>query len=208
MAARLAQRRVLRRAVADETPVEISVVVKVGGGLMTHPEHLDTTLTTIAAAASEVPLLVVPGGGAFADAIRDVDRRLGLSDDAAHWMAVLAMDQYGHLIASRLSNAALVVRPDDAVTLKHGQVPVLAPYQWLREADPVPHSWDVTSDSIAAWFAGALGARRLVLVKPAGADPAAPDVVDPYFSRALDGLAHSILPAHRVAELAGRLDRP
>ena len=69
------------------------------------------------------------------------------------------------------------------MALDAGRVPVLAPSQWLREADPLPHSWDVTSDSIAAWVAGAVGARELVLVKPAGA--AGADTVDPYFSRVL-----------------------
>ena len=49
-----------------------------------------------------------------------------------------------------------------------GRVPVLAPSRWLREADPLPHSWDVTSDSIAAWVAGQAGASTLVLVKAAG----------------------------------------
>ena len=62
------------------------------------------------------------------------------------------------------------------------RLPVLAPSRWLRDADPLPHSWDVTSDSIAAWVAGEVGARRLVLVKPPGAGDQA---VDPYFHRAL-----------------------
>ena len=39
--------------------------------------------------------------------------------------------------------------------LSAGHVPVLAPSRWLREADPLPHAWTVTSDSIAAWVAGA-----------------------------------------------------
>ena len=52
-----------------------------------------------------------------------------------------------------------------------GRVPVLAPYQWLRHADPVPHSWDATSDSIAAWIAVTLRATHLVLIKPAAGAP-------------------------------------
>ena len=44
---------------------------------------------------------------------------------------------------------------------------MLAPYRWMRAADVLPHSWDVTSDSVAAFVAGALDAARLVLVKPA-----------------------------------------
>jgi acetylglutamate kinase len=36
----------------------------------------------------------------------------------------------------------------------------------MRAADPLPHSWDITSDSIAAFIAGALGAGELILLKP------------------------------------------
>ena len=160
----------------------IIVLVKIGGSLLAHPEHLDATLAEIVTAAQEVPLLVVPGGGPFADAIREVDRALRLTDDAAHWMAVLAMDQYAHLIASRLRNAKLVIGSAESVAaLEDGCIPVLAPYQWMRDADPLPHSWDATSDSIAAWVADQVGAERLVLVKPPGAS--GPAIVDPHFDR-------------------------
>ena len=46
-----------------------------------------------------------------------------------------------------------------------GRVPVLLPAALLA-SDPLPASWEVTSDSIAAWVAGAAHAARLVLVKP------------------------------------------
>jgi aspartokinase-like uncharacterized kinase len=48
-----------------------------------------------------------------------------------------------------------------------GGIAVLAPTRWLRAADTLPHSWDATSDTVAAFVAGALDATRLVLVKPA-----------------------------------------
>jgi aspartokinase-like uncharacterized kinase len=180
--------------------VGVAVVVKVGGGLLARVEDLDTVLAEIATASRQVPLVVVPGGGPFADAVRDVDRRLALGDDAAHWMAVIAMDQYAHLIESRLANSALVQRPAEIDTARgSGKVPVLAPFQWLRDVDPLPHSWDVTSDSIAAWVAGQLDAARLVLVKPAGASGDA--LVDSSFA--------TVLPARVRAEIitADRLDR-
>jgi dihydroneopterin aldolase len=122
-------------------------------------------------------------------------------------MAVLAMDQHAHLVASRLTGSALVATPRQIdAALDSAHVPVLAPSRWLRDADPLPHSWEVTSDSIAAWVTGQLGATRLVLVKPPGvrrreshpalatgvgeneSDTAANrDVVDAYFSRTLPG---------------------
>ena len=52
-------------------------------------------------------IVVVPGGGPFADAVRDFDRSLGLSPHTAHWMALLAMDQYGHVLADRIPGAVL-----------------------------------------------------------------------------------------------------
>jgi aspartokinase-like uncharacterized kinase len=179
----------------DGTPA-VEIVVKLGGGLLAHATHFDAALAAIAAAAQR-RLLVVPGGGPFADAVRAVDRRLALSDDAAHWMAVLAMDQFAHLVASRLAGGVLVTGPEEiAAALGPGQtgtVPVLAPYSWLRRTDPLPHGWDVTADSIAAWVAGAVGARRLVLVKPQGASGS--DLVDGYFARALPIQVTSVIVA-------------
>jgi aspartokinase-like uncharacterized kinase len=98
-------------------------------------------------------------------------------------MAILGMDQYAILLASGLRNAELVRhRGEIARAQSRGNLPVLAPSQWLREADPLPHSWDVTSDSIAAWVAAEVGARRLILIKPSTHDRHT--IVDRYFERA------------------------
>jgi 5-(aminomethyl)-3-furanmethanol phosphate kinase len=190
---------------ADAAPVDI--VVKVGGGILKEVEAFDAVLVAVRASARSRRLLIVPGGGPFADAVRAVDRQIGLSDSAAHWMAVLAMDQYAHLIAARLAGAVLVAEPREiAAALEARSVPVFAPSRWLRAADPLPHSWDVTSDSIAAWVAGRVGARTLVLVKPSGAQ-AAEAAVDPYFTRALPaGVRTTIVPADRIDMLRTALD--
>ena len=171
----------------------VETVVKLGGGVLTSVDVLDAVLSALHAAAQSHSLLIVPGGGPFANVVRDVDRRLGLSDAAAHWMAVLAMDQHAHLIADRLASAELVTEPREiAGAIDARKIPVIAPFRWLCDADPLPHSWNVTSDSIAAWVAGRVGARRLVLVKPAGVH-AADTVVDPYFPRALPPSVSSLI---------------
>jgi aspartokinase-like uncharacterized kinase len=206
----------------------VDTVVKVGGGLLAHGDYFAAALATIAAAARGQRLLLVPGGGPFADTVRDVDRRLALSSAAAHWMAVLAMEQYAHLIATQVAGAMLAENPREIVAaLTADHLPVLAPYRWLRAADPLPHSWNVTSDSIAAWISGVVGARRLVLVKPpaihrdrsspAGEDESGPDVLpgggllDAYFNRALPHHVRPILvPADQLetlrAALSGSID--
>ena len=182
----------------SQTPV-VDTVLKLGGSVLAHPQHFESTLKTIEEIARVGGVLVVPGGGLFADAVREADRRFRPGDSAAHWMAVLAMDQHAHLIAARLPRGIVVTAAREAVAaIEAGSIPVLAPYQWLRDVDPLPHSWDVTSDSIAAWVAGVLGAARLVLVKPPGANGS--NLVDAYFSRAL--------PAGVTAEVLAASDPP
>jgi aspartokinase-like uncharacterized kinase len=186
---------------SNATPL-IDVVVKLGGSVLASVEAADAVLEALRAAAQSCRLLVVPGGGPFADVVRDIDRRFGLSDDAAHWMAVLAMDQHAHLLAGRLADAEMVAEPGEiASVIDAHKIPVLAPSRWLRAADPLPHCWDVTSDSIAAWVAGEVGARRLVLIKPRGVH-ASRAPVDPYFVRALPaGVSSVIVPVDQTDRL-------
>ena len=118
-------------------------------------------------------------------------------------MAILAMDQYAHLIVSRMRDAVLVSNPAAmASTFDLDQIPVLAPYAWLRRDDPLPHSWQVTSDSIAAWIARAIGARRLLLVKPPGFTPG-PGAVDGYFAQARGSLEYELVPADALERKSG-----
>ncbi len=172
-------------------PRTVDVVVKAGGALLRDARQFATLVAAIDDLAQDAGhgacrTLVVPGGGPFADAVRDADRRLGAGDDAAHWMAILAMDQHAHLIAARAPGARMVTdEPSAAAALAAGCVPVLAPYRWLRRADPLPHSWSVTSDSVALWLAAALGALSLVLVKPIVGPLGA--VADPYVAQLLAG---------------------
>jgi aspartokinase-like uncharacterized kinase len=143
-------------------------VVKVGGGLLGAVGALERVCEAIGVLGRREPVVVVPGGGPLADAVRELDREVGLSPEAAHWMAILAMDQYAHLLTERIPGGRLVEEPGAIpLVLATGEIAVLAPTRWLRAADTLPHSWDATSDTVAAFVAGALDAVRLVLVKPA-----------------------------------------
>ena len=155
-------------------------VLKVGGGLSATPGALDAVGAAVAALGRRHRLLIVPGGGPFADTVRAVAARDRLSADAAHWMAILAMDQYAHTLAERIPGAVLVEEPGGVgAVLGAAGVAVLAPYRWLRAADVLPHTWDATSDSVAAFVAGALDAGQLVLVKPAAGGG---ELLDPCFT--------------------------
>ncbi|MFA5415552.1 MAG: uridylate kinase [Methanoregula sp.] len=157
-------------------PGRTSLVVKVGGSLLSQVHRIVPVL-----GASPRPLLLVPGGGLFADAVRQA----GAQDDAAHWMAIAAMEQYGWLLASQ------GVETTDQLALPKTTT-VLLPYRVLRVRDPLPHTWQITSDTIAAWVAHTLGSELLVLksvdgiridgvLVPEISVPRKTDVVDPCF---------------------------
>jgi aspartokinase-like uncharacterized kinase len=175
-------------------------VIKVGGGLSQIPGALERVCSALEALSPLHPMLLVPGGGPFADAVRAFEARAGLSPAAAHWMAILAMDQYAYVLADRISGGVIVEEPGEIrEILSTGKIPIMAPARWMRSADVLPHSWDVTSDSIAAVVAGTLGAGRLALIKPA----LSADAVDCYFQAALPaGMPHLIVSWEQLAELS------
>ena len=125
------------------------IVVKLGGSLMDQAERILAELSS-----SGRTVLIVPGGGMFADDVR----RLGVDGDAAHWMAIAGMEQYGWYLTM------FGIAATDKLVMADQEIRVLLPYRVFRDCDPLPHSWSVTSDSLAAWVAGTLGVP-LVLLK-------------------------------------------
>jgi aspartokinase-like uncharacterized kinase len=168
-------------------------VLKVGGSLGRGPQlrELGPALSRL---ATQYRLLIVPGGGAGADVVRDYYLRYGLGETAAHRMALLAMDQYGFLLGEVVPGGELVrdlwaARQAAAA----GRAAILLPAALLLQADPVPHSWQVTSDSLGAWLARLAGARRYVMLKDVDglyvADPECEPDAQRYATLSLQGLA-------------------
>lgn len=181
-------------------------VIKIGGGLTAIPGALEAVCRAVGDAVRTSAIAVVPGGGPFADAVRTFARAHRLSADAAHWMAILAMDQYAQVLAERIAGSQLVEEAA-AVTAAVNPVgiAVLAPSRWMRAADVLPHTWDATSDSVAAFVAGALDAERLVLVKPSTSGSS----VDGCFASVLPAeLPWTAIPWNRIDELPRILGEP
>jgi 5-(aminomethyl)-3-furanmethanol phosphate kinase len=154
-------------------------VVKVGGGLLRDegPEGLGRACAEATEIAAHRPVLVVPGGGPFADAVRAVDEQVGLDDATAHALALRAMDQLGVLLRRLLPAAELLAE----LVEPRGLALLQAAPAFAGRPD-VPESWTVTSDSLAVLAAAAIGADEAVLLKsvdgvlrrwPSG-DPALP----------------------------------
>jgi 5-(aminomethyl)-3-furanmethanol phosphate kinase len=134
------------------------------GGSYAFSNELPQWLAAIAGGAGDVVL--VPGGGPFADAVRAAQPKMKFNDAAAHHMALLAMEQYGRALVAL--NATLALADSIAAirgALRARKVPVWSPTRMVLAAKDIPGSWDVTSDSLAAWLARRLGAQRLLLIK-------------------------------------------
>lgn len=139
------------------------IVVKLGGSLG-KADTLRPWLAILARGKRRV--VVVPGGGAFADCVREEQRHLSFSDRSAHRMALLAMEQYGLVLADLQPGLVPCATVDEmSEALRRGTTPVWLPSAMVLADSAIAESWDVTSDSLAAWFAGRIRARVLTLVK-------------------------------------------
>jgi len=142
------------------------VVVKVGGSLALFPDKLRSLCAKLAELSrSHKLIVVVPGGGEFADIVRNLDTRFHLSPKVSHRMAILGMDQYGLLLADLISNSILVNNLENVQgVLDSGGLPVFLPAASLSFEDELENSWDVTSDSITLHIAEKLHSPKVILV--------------------------------------------
>jgi aspartokinase-like uncharacterized kinase len=178
-------------------------IVKLGGSLAFSPA-LPRWLEVLASPGRR-KIVVVPGGGPFADQVRRAQTALSFPDGAAHRMAVLATEQYGLMLCALAPGLRPAATLDEIRTTQdEGRVPVWMAARMTAERDDIPACWEVTSDSLAAWLAGVAGADLLVLVKaapppreaPAGGVPVAElgraGLVDGAFASFIRGRAFAV----------------
>lgn len=142
-------------------------VVKLGGSLFTS-DHLTKWLPLLAQTQA---LVIVPGGGPFADQVRQAQQQFQFDESTAHQMALLAMEQFGRMLCGLqpgLTAAATPMQMEDA--LKRGETPVWMPTAMTMADHDVEHSWDLTSDSLSVWLCKQLGVENLILVKSVSLD--------------------------------------
>ena len=123
------------------------MLIKIGGSLTDHARMITRIIRE-----SGRDLLIIPGGGTFADAVRQRD----VAGTAAHFMAIAAMDQYGWLLSA---NGLPVTREP----VMAGEPVIFLPYNHVVKTDPLPHSWSITSDTISAYYASMLSVPLLIL---------------------------------------------
>ena len=170
-------------------------VVKLGGSLA-NSEELPRWLEVITNAGAG-KVVLVPGGGPWADEVRAAQNREGFDDRVAHRRALCAMEQYGKVLAGMRANLVPAARIGEIhEALRNGKIALWMPYEMVVANPTIPESWDVTSDSLAAWLAKRLNASGLLLVKsfkihgpqPGIEDLMRRDWVDPAFATFTSGM--------------------
>ncbi|MDF1582649.1 MAG: uridylate kinase [Methyloprofundus sp.] len=142
------------------------IILKLGGSLLSSqilPQWLH-----LAVKEGKGKVVIVPGGGVFADQVRSTQKTWQYDDQTAHYMAILAMQQMALLFKGLCSDLCLVnqveaIRP----ALYQKKTVVWSPLAIELDDPNIKASWDVTSDTLAAWLAVQLSADQLILVKSA-----------------------------------------
>jgi 5-(aminomethyl)-3-furanmethanol phosphate kinase len=147
-----------------------TVIVKVGGSLLTLPD-LAMRLHKMFATLDSGRIFLIAGGGEATDVVRTWDLTHELDEKVAHWLAIDSMSLTGSLLAKLLPDAALVVDHRSAENkAPKGGVAILVARSILDELhdgmrEPLPIGWDCTSDSIAGWIATQWKVDSIVLAK-------------------------------------------
>lgn len=138
--------------------------IKIGGSLYAS-QHLMTWLEVISQYTAK-KIIIIPGGGPFANQVRDADQKFGLDQREAHLMAVMAMQQYGGVLKS-LCPTLVAANSIDKIHRAWDKVNTVIwePYEMVRDQCRLASSWDISSDSLAVWIAGRLKINNLLLVK-------------------------------------------
>ncbi|MHA1461308.1 MAG: amino acid kinase family protein, partial [Promethearchaeota archaeon] len=142
-------------------------IFKIGGKILENSKNIESTVSQLTQLYEKNVLqkiILIPGGGSYANFIRKIDEELKLGDDLAHWMAVYSMNYNGIELNRKYPNLECI---EELNTFQDAQkiFCVFLPYNYLRNNDTLPHSWDVTSDSIALYVANELNLNQCFLIK-------------------------------------------
>ena len=133
-------------------------IIKLGGSLQEKGREIIRFLSDYAETKADT-VIIIPGGGHFVKWIKELSEQEVISDDAAHWMAVLGMHQYGFYLADG-SGIAIAESEEELRNVVH--IGLFLPYTLLKEDDSLPHTWNVTSDTIAAFVANKVGETSFI----------------------------------------------
>lgn len=144
-----------------------SIIVKIGGRILENKENLESTVLQLKYLCENnfvKKIIIIPGGGSYANFIRKLDTKLSVGDDLSHWMAIFAMNCNGIRISQKYEDIRYFNNLNE-LKKSNERIVIFLPYDFLYQLDELPHSWDVTSDSITVYIAHHLGLKDCFLIK-------------------------------------------
>lgn len=167
-------------------------VVKIGGSLASDRLLADWLEQLNGLGGGRV--VIVPGGGSYADGARLAQHEWRLDDVAAHNMAILGMCQFAFMLQGLCPDLILAADEHELErAVRSGRVALWMPLQLLRRDADELTTWDVTSDSLALWLANRLNAERAILVKSCPV-PLTTPAADAWTALAADGIVDRRFP--------------
>lgn len=144
-----------------------TALFKIGGKILDDFDNLSSTISQLAQLFKEgflKRIILIPGGGSFANFIRKAYSELKFTEEIAHWMGIISMNYNGLELNKKFPNLS-VIESIEILKEKQKVFCVFLPYEFLKENDDLPYSWDVTSDSISLFIAKKLGLNECYLIK-------------------------------------------
>lgn len=141
-------------------------VVKLGGSLLETGKMFDCLKHIV---SQNKQTVVVCGGGLFANTVRAAQKKWHFDDIVAHEMAILAMQQTALMCQNLQPEFELFSKTQN---FQNQRFAIWLPdLEQLNNAEIEP-SWNITSDTLAAWLANELDVDELVVVKSCEIDTA------------------------------------
>ncbi|MFX1400658.1 MAG: hypothetical protein ACFE8V_05350 [Promethearchaeota archaeon] len=144
-----------------------TAIFKIGGKILDNSKYLINCIAQLTQLYEDniiQKIILIPGGGSVANFVRQIYNEFEFSEELAHWIAVYSMNFNGIELKKKFPHLDIV--DDIKNILKKNKIfAIFLPYKFLKLTDKLPHSWDVTSDSITLYLAHELKLDQCFLLK-------------------------------------------
>ena len=135
-------------------------IIKIGGSWLKNPS-LPSLLVGIKKICNK-DIVIVPGGGSFADSVRDVYDKTKMSENLANKLALKSTELFAEYLKELDNDLCLIENPKN---FTKEEICVWLPSKKLSQNNSFKNNWDSTSDSVAAWLANKIMAEGIIFIK-------------------------------------------
>ena len=118
-----------------------TIICKIGGQILEDLGNIHSTisqLTQLIVRNIVTRIILIPGGGTYADFVRELYDALDLDEDLAHWMGIISMDHNGRELKKKFPELTLIDDFNKLGEFTKG-ISIFLPYKFLRKTDELPH---------------------------------------------------------------------